>query len=383
MLSNPHKCSVQRVHENMLHDWLHTRITYSVLLTVPVVIHPAVGTCQGSGTVFDQCGRRCSCSNGTLSACSRVRLDFLSLSVDERKRYLNTVKLVSTDSFYKPRYEYIIKKFEDFHDTDAFSNNPAGQFYPWLRFYLIEYENLLKSVDCRITVPFWDWTSAPTMPFNTSYFDNEIGFGNMVDSTTLCVTTGPFRESVWQVTPSAGGECLRRELDVSKSFPIAALINEDILVQPASEFSTVFNLLKFLVYDTVRCFVGGQMCSSDAPNDPAFLLLVSRVDAIFDQWQRSGDGRESVRYGSDNTTLVCANLPVSAYSSNLQLPNGVAVEYGLLFHLGRSRRAYTRSRSPQGVTTVQCLSEEKLPILGQIPEKTLMWLRGICSSQRK
>lgn len=313
-----------------------------------------------------------------------MRLDFLSLSVDERKRYLNTVKLVSTDSFFKPRYEYIIKKFEDSHGTNALSNNPAiSQFFPWLRFYLIEYENLLKSVDCRITVPFWDWTSAPLMPFNTSYFDNEIGFGNTVDSSTQCVTTGPFRESVWQVTPSAGGECLRRDLDVSKSYPNAAFINEDILIQPASGFDIFFNLLKFLVHDTVRCFVGGQMCTSDAPNDPVFLLLTARIDAIFDQWQKSGDGRESARYGSDNTTLVCTNLPVSAYSSNLQLPSGLAVEYGLPFHMRRSRRAYKRSRSPRAVATVSCLSEEKLSKLGWIPEETLVWLRGICLPQQK
>ena len=336
------------------------------------------GACEGSGIKLDQCGRRCVCINGTLSACSRTRLDFLSLTAEEKKRYLNTVKLVSTDSFYKPRYEYIIKKFETFSDTIAFDNNPAiSQFFPWLRFYLIEYENLLRSVDCRIMVPFWDWTSAPTMPFNTSYFDNELGFGNTIDPSTLCVTTGPFRESVWRVTPSAGGECLRRELDTSKIFPDADLIVE-VVTQPASDFPLFFNLLKFLVYNTVRCLVGGQMCTTDAPNDPAFLLLAARIDGIFDQWQKSGDGREIARYGSDNTTLVSTDLPVSAYNNNLQLPNGTAVEYGLPFHLRRSRSAQMRLRFPQRAVTMSCLPEQTLFKLGQIPEETVMWLRSIC-----
>ena len=339
------------------------------------------GVCQGSGIRVDQCGRKCICINGTLSACSRVRLDFLSLTPEEKQRYLDTVKRVSTDAFYKPRYEYIMKKFEDFSDTNAFANNPAvSQFFPWLRFYLIEYENLLKSVDCRITVPFWDWTTAPTMPFNTSYFSNDLGFGNTIDPSTQCVTTGPFRESVWQVTPSAGGECLRRELDTTKSYPDGDLI-ADVLIQPASDFAIFFNLLKFLVYDPVRCFVGGQMCSTDAPNDPAFLLLAARIDAIFDQWQKSGDGRESARYGSDNTTLVGTELPVSAYNNNLQLPHGVAVEYGLPFHLRRQRSAHRRLRFPQRVATTPCLSEQVVSKLGSIPEETLIWLRSLCLPQ--
>ena len=350
-------------------------LLHSVSIVYNSCISPA-GACEQSG--LDQCGRRCSCIKGALSGCSRMRLDFLALTAEEKQRYLDTVKLVSTDPFYKPYYEYVIKKFEDLSDTNAFSNNPAtSQFFPWLRFYLIEYENLLRSVDCRVTVPFWDWTAAPMMPFNTSYFDNELGFGNMADPSTQCVTTGPFRESVWQVAPSAGGECLRRELDTSKSFPVLDLI-VDVLNQPASEFTTFFNLLKFLVYDPVRCFVGGQMCSTDAPNDPAFLLLAARIDAIFDQWQKSGDGRETARYGSDNTTLVGPNLPVSAYNSNLQLPNGVAVTYGLPFHLRQRRSARMRLRSSPHAATMSCLPERTLAKLGKIPDETLAWLRRIC-----
>ena len=86
--------------------------------------------------------------------------------------------------------------------------------------------------------------------------------------------------------------------------------------------------------------------------------------------------------GSDNTTLVSTDLPVSAYNNNLQLPNGIAVEYGLPFHLRCNRSAQMRLRFPQRAVTLLCLSEQTLFKLGQIPEETVMWLRSIYLSQQ-
>ena len=42
-------------------------------------------------TVKDACGRRCKCQNGKLVDCCRVRVDFASLTVNQRRSYIDTV----------------------------------------------------------------------------------------------------------------------------------------------------------------------------------------------------------------------------------------------------------------------------------------------------
>ena len=207
-----------------------------------------------------------------------------------------------------------------------------SQFLPWHRYYLQLYEDLLRAVDPSITLPYWDWTTHPTYPLGSSVFNRVFGFGDSIDSETKCVSSGPFREGEFSIASSGNKECIRRKYD--SSFLYNRQFFNQTLEIPAERFDEFHSTLQLLIHFNTRCSLGGTMCSSRAPNDPLYLLLLTRLDLLLDQWQSLDAERASVRYSTDFTplapTLGEARLRVRDYSSNSQLPFGTAVCYSPL-----------------------------------------------------
>jgi len=70
------------------------------------------------------------------------------------------------------------------------------------------------------------------------------------------------------------------------------------------------------------------MCSSDAANDPVFLLHLAQLDSLLTRWQLLGAGRDRVRYATDNGPLIFSpGFTVAQFSSNLNLPYGNCILY--------------------------------------------------------
>ena len=85
--------------------------------------------------------------------------------------------------------------------------------------YLLRYENLLRQVDCRVTLAYWDWSLFSMSPWNNTsdriWYPGPSGLGgNGSDgSSGGCVTDGPFSRNVWRKT---NGRCLRRTFSGEK-----------------------------------------------------------------------------------------------------------------------------------------------------------------------
>lgn len=278
--------------------------------------------------MVDECGRMCICENGKLINCTRVRKDYAALTPDEQQRYINAVLAVATQPAYSADYAALIAKYKESYKTPAQNPNPSvSQFFVFSRYLLLEYENLLRRVDCRITIPYWDWTALPLTPYVAAVWDNQKGFGDSSRSDDRCVKTGPFRVGVFNVTSGAGGGCIRREYNM-KDFPTRSIIERDLLTQPASEFDAFQRFFQVFIHTNVRCFVGGTMCSVNAANDPAYLVHLSMVDYVFDRWQRFSKQHLAARYAGDQTLLALAgSLTVTQFHNNDNLPNNVAVKY--------------------------------------------------------
>lgn len=291
------------------------------------------GTCSGSGEMMDQFGRRCSCISGQLESCSRYRRDWNTLSDLQKAEYISTVTSAATDPQYKPLYDKLVQAYLDSFETIAQSTRAeSSHFFPWHRYFLLQYEDMLRLINRQITIPYWDWSLLPMDPYASPVFDPETGFGNASDSVTLCVTNGPFRESEFQVTPSASGGCLERQYG-NFTYPSRSLIEDIILVMPASDFDEFHRSLQLFIHLNVRCFVGGHMCSNNASNDPLYLLHLARVDLLLDRWQSQDSQRATVRYDGDTTPLASSmddNLVVGDFSTNRNLPYGVSVLYSPL-----------------------------------------------------
>ena len=296
------------------------------------------------GIAFDDLGRQCMCVDGQLRNCCRLREDWTSLSNDRKIAYIQAVKAVTSNPLYQPRYRDLMRLFAASADTLA-QGRIAGTSLklPWIRFFLQEYEDLLKMVDPMITIPFWDWTISNNDPYRHPVFNPTVGFGNSSNAIVKCVTSGPFRVGQFNVTPLAGGGCLTREYLQSTFLSRAGLV-QVVLAHTAAQFNLFFDRIAFFPYLNVRCSVGGTICGDNAAEDPLYVLSAAFVDKVWDQWQKQSSDRLRVRYADDESILpLTDSLRVQEYHDNTNLPYGVSVCYGDLVAIG-SRGAGGRSQ---------------------------------------
>ena len=63
------------------------------------------GSCEeGGNSGFNECEERCECRKGELTNCFRVRQDFTKMTIEQRKRFINTYKLASVHPLFKRDY---------------------------------------------------------------------------------------------------------------------------------------------------------------------------------------------------------------------------------------------------------------------------------------
>jgi len=260
--------------------------------------------------------------------CSRQRNDYASLTPTQRRKYIETLLVIARDPIYGHRYNKLIDLY-----TNSFSNpitqstTPSeSQFFVFNRYFLLEYEDLLRDYNCSFTIPYYDWTPFPIAPYTAAVWSNVDGFGDTSRLSDKCVITGPVRESKFSLTPNSGKGCLMREYE-NRPFPSRDQINRDLLPVPAEEFTFFHRTLHLLINVNIRCFIGGTMCSNNTANDPVYILHMAQLDAILTRWQGIGAGRETVRYGADGSKLLGTSFAVKQFANNSALPYGGCVTY--------------------------------------------------------
>ena len=240
-----------------------------------------------SQIVYDNCKRECKCRNGRLYDCHRVRREFTTMSIADRKAYTRAVRLVSTHPSLKNDYENLLTSHRILFNQRI---HEFEYFLPWHRWFILQYENLLRRVDCRITVPYWDYTLTAGAPFaGPLWNETDAGLGGNGEGSPPCVETGPFRKEQWSLIASAGGGCLTR------SFIGGPLPDAMALAQLFATFSSAekdlrdFELmLRSEFHDFVHFAIGGffgTMSSMDSATAPEFFLLHAMVDKIWADWQ--------------------------------------------------------------------------------------------------
>lgn len=287
---------------------------------------------------IDQFGRICKCSSdGLPHNCCRYRQSWSSLTSLQREQYLLAIHTVSSDPTYIPLYRTLITKYRTSFDTIVQSTVPeVTQFIPWHRYFLLEYEDLLRLVRKNLTIPYWDWSASPSSPYAGLVFDPTEGFGNASDPDTHCVTTGPYREGSYEVTSSNESVgCLTREYN-NYTFFSREVLNETLSL-PASMFGEFHNFVQLFLMLNVRCFVGGEMCSTNAASDPLFPLHLARLDLFVQRWQERDEANSVVQSSNKADSLehtLAESFSMSDFCSNDELPFGACVKYAPLDPVG-------------------------------------------------
>ena len=80
--------------------------------------------------------------------------------------------------------------------------------------YILQYENLLRRVDCRVTVPYWDWSIVSMTPWHTDktrvWYSGPSGLGGNGITPSRCVQDGVFGQDSWTKT---NGGCITRDFN--------------------------------------------------------------------------------------------------------------------------------------------------------------------------
>lgn len=315
--------------------------------------------------MYDRCGRRCDCVNGRFVDCCRVRKDYAGLSTSDRLEFINTYLEVVNHPVYGPRCLDLIDSYQrSFANDISQSTSPSiSQFFVFNRYFLLEFEDILRDFNCSLTIPYYDWTPFPVAPYTAAVWGNTDGFGDSARSDDKCVIKGPFRVGEYSVSPSAGGGCLQREY-MNQRFPSRDLIERDLLPLPDTDFVQFHRFLHLYVGVNVQCFIGGTICSKDAANDPIYMLHIAQLDSILMRWQSIGQGRDTVRYSTDDSPLLeSPGFAVRDFSDNFALPYQVCVYYAAPVLLKNHAPPSTLGLQAT-VRTLNCASADAMAFVG-------------------
>ena len=167
-------------------------------------------------------------------------------------------------------------------------------FLPWHREYLRRYESALRSVDPRVSLPYWNWGLGSPSDTSTLFQDGRMGPLGTGGASGAEITTGYLAESPntfnpmgWTIhqTLRPFGSALRRNSSLV-GLPPASSINSALMQSNYNEFRPSLES----PHGTVHVRVGWDMGRMTSPNDPIFFLHHCQIDRIWAKWQETHPG---------------------------------------------------------------------------------------------
>ncbi|XP_065062000.1 hemocyanin 2-like isoform X3 [Rhopilema esculentum] len=304
--------------------------------------------CNVTGKIFDECGRHCDCVNGTITNCYRIRKEFTQMTKRERRKYLKAYFKLTTKFPFKYRYEKFIYIHQKYF---CYGIHSKRLFLPWHRFYILQMENLLREIDCSVTLPYWDWSFVGNDPWQSEGIWSEGSYGlggNGSETNGFCVSSGMFQHPKWktpyfndnldivlstidiygdleedEVLPNLS-DCLRRYFD--GHLPDSLHVQRALGLPP--ENFTDFDLnLRVNYHDTIHNAVGGTMCTHYAGTAPEFFLHHAFLDKIWFMWQQKSIEHKHVHFAKSRQKLVGFSHTAHELIDSHSLPGHVKVSY--------------------------------------------------------
>jgi hypothetical protein len=218
-------------------------------------------------------------------------------------------------------------------------------FLPWHRWYLLKIENFLRQVDCRVTVPYFQWT-APHRWRTTDPKDvwngGPQGLGGNGVFPSWCVKDGKFREGAWSLPVLKGGGCLKRSFNKT-----CILFNEKQLhkLLRTNSFKKFEETVREELHSTYHDCIGGNMPDNMvSANAPEFVLHHGFMDKIWDHWQNKGNSFKYKYYTTINMRMPVADTYPWQYLDNNNLPGAIGVIYQQFKEPTSKKKAFRKKK---------------------------------------
>ncbi|KAJ3140847.1 hypothetical protein HK101_003459, partial [Irineochytrium annulatum] len=271
--------------------------------TAPAASHNAAAapsTPAGASAGFNPPG---SCT----AAQTRIRMEWRDMTPAQQQAFINALNKVrsggstmKTPSAYHDLVQIHTNDASKIHSavrnprwqpiiTHAYRNQPL--FFPWHRKMLSRLEDLLRSYDPTVTLPYWDWSIDGPFPLQnpaakyhiTQIFSSSaLAFGTAGTSKTPCVVDGfPAKYK------DLSGACLTRGYTKNMQVPDYATVAMAVN-QP--DFRNLWETMESL-HNGVHVALGGTAGDMSfvplSSNDPLFYLHHANIDRIWDLWQQT------------------------------------------------------------------------------------------------
>ena len=242
-----------------------------------------------------------------------IRRDIATVSQTERTLLRDAFVALSDNPVfqYPDGVSYWDKQNQIHQATHVHAFPPARgiAFLPWHRELTNRLEALLRTVDSRLSLHYWDWTTNPRNLFTPDFMGSPSGeagppFQNFE-------TTGPPAPSpadpahpkIWRAIPT-GPSPAPTDLSIVTAGDTAPVGQQYRLFRQALEPA----------HNNMHVWFGGTVGGNPhfAFHDPFVFLLHSNVDRLFALWQTSRGARldPAQVYGDEGNSDIDPNIPV-------------------------------------------------------------------------
>lgn len=201
-----------------------------------------------------------------------VRKSSSAMDTDEQERYTSAITTLINSGQYGQHVSHHREMSHRMHGGMA-GFIGYERFLSWHRIYLLKLEGLLRNVDDRVFIPYWEWTVDREIPAWLAGFTPQVP---MPDGTTLGVPRNPRPASL---------------------LPSPATVTTILAVD---NWTTFVRNLEDGPHNRVHGWVGGRM--NDilfSPGDALFWLHHAEVDRIWHNWQQTHAGLKTAITGTD------------------------------------------------------------------------------------
>lgn len=285
-------------------------------------------SCSGTTEIYDNCNQKCTCYKGELLFCRRIRKDFTAMNIEERQRFVTALRTAATNPIYRDRYRNL-GKLHSRMPSQLLHHMPQV-FLPWHRWYLLEFEDFLRRIDCRITIPFWDWSKDAEQWAQATDEGNvwNAGLHGLGGDGVLpheCVKDGPFQEGEFFIPETIGQSCLKRNFNRSCFLPAKEQVQKIIDSENFNEFES---FTRKVIHPAFHDCVGGHMAKHhSAAFTPEFWIHHSFVDKLWADWQMRSSNRTFQYFPSIPFEMPLTGRFPWELLDNQGLPGEVRVSY--------------------------------------------------------
>ena len=202
-----------------------------------------------------------------------IRRNVAHVSAAERQRLRDAIIELNSRKYLDNVSKWV--KQDEIHQATHVHGGPA--FIPWHRELCNRFELLLREVDAKLSLHYWDWTEDPRQASDGAGGKIDLLMPNFMGTPSGPVGvpfTGfpPFDRKVKSFSPAIVGD--------------STIIDSTNGVAQEDQWKTFRETLE-PVHDTIHSYIGGSIGNPHtAFEDPFVFLLHSNVDRLWAMWQR-------------------------------------------------------------------------------------------------